>query len=89
MPLASAERRMKNGKKWSLKNPMTIELKPCPFCGNQKPMLLDNTPSSCCYVECRECSVRTNEYTTKARASIVWNRRWEFIDKKESKKTDE
>jgi hypothetical protein len=54
-----------------------IELKPCPCCGTSNPMVLDNTPGRYSYIECRHCTLRTNEYDRYEDAVKVWNMRIE------------
>jgi len=54
---------------------MNNELKPCPFCGDKKPMLLDNHPGNYSSVECRTCYVETADYPTIEEAIVNWNSR--------------
>jgi len=51
------------------------QLKPCPFCGCKKPMVLDNTGWNDTYIECRTCGVSTSEYKNRKEAIVNWNSR--------------
>jgi Lar family restriction alleviation protein len=55
-------------------------VKPCPFCGEKKPELVDAytvhaSTVHAWYVECISCDVSTMEYSTVEEALAAWNRR--------------
>lgn len=62
---------------------MSVELKPCPFCGG-KAILKKNRYSSGYYVTClsHKCSmiVATCQRETKEEAAEAWNRRAEWAN---------
>lgn len=57
---------------------MSNNLKPCPFCGNKSPRLVDVKVNDC-FVYCTDCFVNTRMYPpcTREDAIVSWNRRVE------------
>lgn len=57
----------------------SIELKPCPFCGNSKSILLHENIMDCYFigysVSCCGCGVETRYFKSKEKAAEAWNRR--------------
>lgn len=54
---------------------MRFALKPCPFCGNDKPTLLEL--SADWYVECGKCTAQMVLVGSQAQAVLNWNARRE------------
>ena len=50
---------------------MTIELKPCPFCGGKAEMM----GITFVYVKCLKCGVETMGFREEDEAAGAWNRR--------------
>lgn len=49
------------------------DLKPCPFCGNDKPKLMHNWGDAVIY--CSQCDSSSGCYDTEEEAIEAWNRR--------------
>ena len=58
---------------------MSNELKKCPFCGEDNPIMqVDKEEYSLTYyVQCWYCGCRTDDYPTEEEAIERWNRRAE------------
>lgn len=57
---------------------MANELKPCPFCGGNRPLLnesLTNFYEEVYYVICEDCQCRGKSCRCKEKAIEAWNRR--------------
>lgn len=55
---------------------MSIELKPCPFCGGEAESVINEYLRGFTYIECHECGARGS--TSKERQAIkAWNTRAE------------
>jgi Lar family restriction alleviation protein len=53
-----------------------IELKPCPFCGESKDVVVQKILSrERWYVHCGNCKCRTFQYLDRREAIKTWNRR--------------
>lgn len=55
-------------------------VKPCPFCGDEKPMKIWTSTTRMHCVSCRVCDARTGDYSTQEAAMNAWNRRIENAD---------
>ncbi len=54
------------------------ELKPCPFCGNKNPMIMDERRVGMGFqVVCRGCAAKVGGEKTERGAVKSWNRRTE------------
>ena len=51
------------------------ELKPCPFCGGEAEIEMDENWYWNYYVFCQECKITTDYYETADEAIEAWNRR--------------
>lgn len=52
-----------------------IELKPCPFCGNEYISVIPSVDKTAWWCKCEECEVTTPCYHNKDAAITAWNRR--------------
>lgn len=50
------------------------ELKPCPFCGGEAEIEMDDSWCWNYYVFCQECKIGTDCYETADEAIEAWNR---------------
>lgn len=55
---------------------MSEELKSCPFCGCDEPMVMEHT-SSDWVIHCKKCHAKTGRYHTFQGAIYSWNSRHE------------
>ena len=51
------------------------ELKPCPFCGGEAEIEMDESWYWNYHVFCQECKIGTDYYETADEARQAWNRR--------------
>ncbi len=52
-----------------------VELKPCPFCGDEAEYRYGSSTSP--YIRCKRCGCRTGSSRDRTKLAQAWNARWE------------
>ena len=58
-----------------------MELKPCPFCGNEYVSVIPAVDKSAWWCKCEDCGVETKCFKAKLEAIDFWNQRKKTVGK--------